>query len=111
MRPTIDATGGRHSAAAARLGCSQECEKRGNAGERCELGWLGYGDSIYVGAGSGRLAEVSAPYVVVAVVDDAVAIAVGGKPIAYLTKGFAPDDVIRRIDGTVVVVVARYRHD
>ena len=36
---------------------------------------------------------------------------VGGKPIAYLAKGFAPDDVIGRVDGTVVVVVARYRHD
>src|SRR3954466_6810143 len=60
-------------------------------------------------AASGGLTEVGAPYVEVAVIDDAIAIAiaVGGKPIAYLTKGFAPDDVIGRVDNCVVVIVAR----
>ena len=47
-----------------------------------------------------------APDGVVALVDTAVVVAVGGKSRAGLADGFSPDDVVGGVDDSVVVVVA-----
>ena len=50
------------------------------------------------------------PDAVVAGVDGAAAVAVGGEARARLTEHVAPHDIVGRIDDAVAVVVARQEH-
>src|SRR3954463_5542630 len=52
------------------------------------------------------LAEVCTPEIVVVRIDNAVGVAVGGQRWARLTEALPPYNVIARIHGTVVVVIA-----
>src|SRR5688572_15217437 len=79
----------------------RECQQR--EGRRLWNGRVCKGS----GAAAGGLTEVSAPQLVVASIDRAARIAVGGQTCACLAERVAPHNIVGRIDAAVVVVVAR----